>query len=293
MAGNGKPKTFGIVLRESSDGQVTALGKELAQWLSSRGCSVMAEGGHAKTLGVGAATDRADLARKTQMVVVLGGDGTLLATARATAEAGPPLLGVNLGRLGFLTAVGPEEAKLILERVLQGDYEIEERTMLDVAVVRDGRPLSRHVALNDAVVDKGAIARMIRVDVLIDGKHLTEYAADGLIVSTPTGSTGYSLGAGGPLLHPALSAFVITPICPHMLSTRPIVIPDQSEVLVRLASPTQEVTLTIDGQVAVPLDPGDTVRVCRSAHKTRLVRGTDKTYYALLREKFNWNQETD
>ncbi len=288
----GAIQTVAIALREGRDGAVLEAGRELSAFLRRQRRQILTDSPEAPALSARQVPTRADLG-EADLVIALGGDGTLLSTARAIAPTGKPLLGVNLGRLGFLTDVSREKISEILPRILEGNFETQNRTMLEATVVRDGRPAQQQVALNDVVVDKGSIARLLRVNVKIDGRQLTEYAADGLIVATPTGSTGYSLAAGGPLLHPDVAAFAVTPICPHMLSTRPIVIPDASEVGIELTHPASDVTLTVDGQVAIALQSADAVRVRKSAHVTRLVRVPGRTYYETLREKFHWNEPAE
>ncbi|MBI4160892.1 MAG: NAD(+)/NADH kinase [Acidobacteria bacterium] len=226
---------------------------------------------------------------KVDLVVVLGGDGTLLSVAREVAPFGIPILGVNLGSLGFLTEFTLAEMTDSLGGVLAGRCAMDRRMMLDARLFRGRRLAARHHLLNDVVLNKSALARIIDIDVDIDGRYITSYRADGLIVCTPTGSTAYSLSAGGPILHPDLRSFCITPICPHTLANRPLVIPAPMTVAIRPRVPAGEnVYLTLDGQVGFPLHSGDRVEVRRSRHTIRLVRVPGKPYFDVLRRKLKW-----
>jgi NAD+ kinase len=232
---------------------------------------------------------REQLPGQVDLLVVLGGDGTLLAAARL-AERPVPILPVNLGGLGFLTSVTLEELYPILEQVFEGRNRISERVLLEVEVLREGKIVERQRALNDAVLNKGTLARMIEVDLHIDGTYVCRYRADGLIISTPTGSTAYSLAAGGPIVYPLVEAFLITPICPHMLTNRPLVIPNTSTIEVEFQAGEEPVYLTLDGQVGVELTRGDRVAARKAGTKLRLVRPQRKTYFEILRNKLKWGE---
>ena len=223
------------------------------------------------------------------LVVVLGGDGTLLSVARALKH-GAPILGVNLGTLGFLTDVGRAELYPALVDLLAGDFRIEERALLDVHLQRAGGDGASWRVLNDAVITKSALARIVELTYRIDGHLLAACRSDGLIISTPTGSTAYNLSAGGPILDPQLPVVVLTPICPHTLTLRPVVVADSSVIEVTLETPREEVFLTLDGQEGVPLDEGDRVRVSRSTAKARLVKTTGRGFFDGLREKLHWGE---
>lgn len=233
---------------------------------------------------------RAVLAEKVDLLIVLGGDGTLLSAARALHGHNVPILAVNLGALGFLTSVTLDELYPALEQVLAGEHLTSERMMLEATLSRSAAAAERHTALNDAVVNKSALARMLDFDVYVDKNHVGRYRADGLIVATPTGSTAYSLAAGGPIIHPDLDAFVITPICPHMLTNRPLVIPGAARVDVDFSASEDPVYLTLDGQTGIQLGPGDRVGITKSANKVKLVRPPGKTYYEILRNKLRWGE---
>jgi NAD+ kinase len=232
---------------------------------------------------------REQLPGQVDLLVVLGGDGTLLAAARL-AERPVPILPVNLGGLGFLTSVTLEELYPILEQVLEGRNRISERVLLEVEVLREDKIVERQRALNDAVLNKGTLARMIEVDLHIDGTYVCRYRADGLIISTPTGSTAYSLAAGGPIVYPLVEAFLITPICPHMLTNRPLVVPNTSTIEVEFQAGEEPVYLTLDGQVGVELTHGDRVAARKAGTKLRLVRPQRKTYFEILRNKLKWGE---
>ncbi|HJY88324.1 MAG TPA: NAD(+)/NADH kinase [Candidatus Acidoferrales bacterium] len=232
---------------------------------------------------------REQLPGQVDLLIVLGGDGTLLAAARLT-EGSVPILPVNLGGLGFLTSVTLEELYPILEQVLEGRHRISERVLLEAEVLREGKVVERQRALNDAVLNKGTLARMIDVDLHIDRTYVCRYRADGLIISTPTGSTAYSLAAGGPIVYPLVEAFLITPICPHMLTNRPLVIPNTSEIEVEFQAGEEPVYLTLDGQVGVELRYGDRVAARKAGTKLRLVRPQRKTYFEILRNKLKWGE---
>jgi NAD+ kinase len=222
------------------------------------------------------------------LILVLGGDGTLLKAARLYGGPGTPLLGVNLGGLGFLTEIALEEFYSILEKIFQGDFQTETRMMLKAQIVRQDQVLEPTVFLNDMVINKGALARIIDLETSIDNQFLTIYRGDGLIVATPTGSTAYNLAAGGPILHPALRTIILTPICPFTLTNRPIILQDNSVIDIRLGAKARDVWLTIDGQIGYPLMPGDLVQVQRATGQITLIKSPLKNYFEILRTKLKW-----
>jgi NAD+ kinase len=231
---------------------------------------------------------RAALAERADLIVVLGGDGTLLSVARLVGGSGVPILGVNLGHLGFLTATTLGAMYPTLEQVLRGDHAAEARMMLTASVSRDGTVTSEHLALNDLVVSKGPQGRMIDLEVCADGQLMTAYRADGLIIATPTGSTAYNLSAGGPILFPTMDAFVLTPICSHTLTNRPIVLPPTAVVELRLLADVPDVALWLDGQPGGTVTPKDLVRIGRAEARIRLIRDPEKTCFQVLRAKLKW-----
>ena len=264
---------------------------QLLPWLTTRGHCVVLEKETADLVpsAVTDAAGRAELPGQVDLLIILGGDGTLLSMARAVGDLGVPLLGVNLGGLGFLTATTLDEMFPALEAYFGGHMAIEERMLLAARIMRKGQPLGEYAALNDIVITKSAMSRIIDLSVSVDGRHATAYRADGLIISTPTGSTAYSLSAGGPILFPTMDAVVLTPICSHTLTNRPIVVPGTDRIEVTLLA-DQEVMATMDGQVGVGLREGDTVEVCKAAARIRLVRFPQKDFFSVLRTKLKWGE---
>ena len=235
--------------------------------------------------------ERSEIAACTpEFAIVLGGDGTLLAAARAVSGSGIPILAINLGSLGFLTEVRVEESENALAAVLGGNCIREKRTMLSCELLRRGQEIGRFTALNDVVIAKGAIARLLSVAVKVDDEFVADYSADGVIISTPTGSTAYSLAAGGPVLVPAVNAFIVTPVSPHALTHRPLVVPDSSQIALLVKEGAEEVILTIDGQTPVEMLKGDEVICKRSANHVELFRLPGRTFFEVLRTKLKWGE---
>lgn len=279
-------RRVGVVAKPGSEDAVEAT-RELADWLRRRGLEVTLDAETRAAVeepGCGVF----DPAERYDLVVALGGDGTLLAVARVLAE-GVPILGVNLGTLGFLTEVNRGELYPSLVRVLDGRFAIEERSLLDAEVKSaDAGRCNRYRVLNDAVVTKDALASIIELSLRVDGNLVARFRADGLIVSSPTGSTAYNLSAGGPIVYPRLPVVVLTPICPHALTLRPVVVPDDSRIEITLETPREEVFLTLDGQEGCPLGAGDTVSIVQSGTAVRLVKVSGRTFYDSLRGKLRW-----
>ena len=285
---NSPVRKIGFVLKRH-DPRVRDVVIEIIPWLQARGVEVFLEQETARQYPLSSSvTTPEGLPAHVDVVAVFGGDGTFLYAARLVAGSGVPLLGINLGSLGFLTEVKLEEMHAAFERLLSGQYWLEERVLLDVKVIRQGTQLAQYLALNDAVINKGALARIIEMEVSVNSELVTITRADGLIISTPTGSTAYSLAAGGPILYPTLGAFIITPICPHTLSNRPVVVPDGAPVEVCLRHGT-DVMLTVDGQVGTPLMQGDCIRIEKASATIRLIQATQSTFFKLLREKLMWH----
>ena len=238
--------------------------------------------------------DRADVPSQVDILLVLGGDGTLLSTAKAIAESGKdvPILAVNFGSLGFLTEITRPEIFSSLEAVINGQATHDLRMMLRATTTTTGAPPFSHMALNDVVFSRTALSRMIELSVSVGDQFVTTVKADGLIVATPTGSTAYNLAAGGPIVHPAMDALVLTPIAPHMLTNRPIVIPTEREVRVRSTSSNagDEVYVTVDGQTGFGLQEGDELAIAKSERPLRLIRSTTRSYFEVLRQKLKWNE---
>ncbi len=273
------------------DPRCQGVADELIDWLEQRGCKPLVESHLARHTGSEHGLSEQEIREQATLVVVLGGDGTLISVARLFSGKEVPIIAVNLGSLGFLTEVTVEKMYPLLEQCLNSTPRISERMMLDVMVTRGSEVISRCHVLNDAVINKGAIARIIDLEARVDGHFLTTFKADGLIISTPTGSTGYSLSAGGPIVQPLMRCIVITPICPHTLTNRPIVISDESVIRIVVKSSFDEkVYLTLDGQVGVELQEGDSIEIRRALKTTALVTSPDKDYFTILRTKLKWGE---
>jgi NAD+ kinase len=265
---------------------------KLLDWLRARKIDVCIDAETREAAGASAAAclTREQLAAQVDLLIVLGGDGTLLSAARALGNHHVPILAVNLGGLGFLTSVTLDEMYPALEQVLAGHHRTSERMMLDAEIVRDGQVTERQCALNDAVANKAAIARMLDFDVYVNDDSVGRYRADGLVVATPTGSTAYSLAAGGPIVDPDLDAFVVTPICPHMLTNRPLVVPGSARITLDFAAANEPVYITLDGQIGFQLKPKDRVTITQSKSRVALVRPPAKSYFEVLRNKLKWGE---
>jgi NAD+ kinase len=282
-------KTVGIFSRPNIESAPEILAK-LLTWLDERGIAVHLDHVSANYVNRTDGVDREHVPDDTQLIIVLGGDGTLLSAARAINGRDIPLFAANLGGLGFLTAITIEQLFPELERLLRGEHRIGRRSMLHCDVVRGDEVVASYTALNDVVFTKMAIARVIDLEVYWNKHFICKYKADGLIISTPTGSTAYSLAAGGPIIFPQVAALTITPICPHMLTNRPVIVPDSGEITVSARSEDEEIYLTVDGQVGQPLKRDDRV-VCRnSEHTLQLVRPPKMLFFDVLRQKLKWGE---
>jgi NAD+ kinase len=279
-----KLKRVGVVAKRTSHEAAETAG-ELAEWLRRRDLEVFLDGPTLQALG--RREPAFTLTADCDLVVALGGDGTLLSVARAVSP-GIPILGVNLGNLGFLTEIGRADLYPALLAVLAGKFRIEARSLFDVERRGDGRSPEHFRVLNDAVITKSAMSRIIELTMMVDGHLIARYRSDGLIISTPTGSTAYNLSAGGPIVNPLLPVAVLTPICPHALSLRPIVVPGTSRIEVTLETQREEVFLTLDGQEGRELAYHETVAVTQSAAAVHLVKVSDRSFYDNLREKLRW-----
>ncbi len=273
------------------DPRCLGVASDLIKWLEERGCTPMVEEQLTRELGYPKALAETEIREQAELVVVLGGDGTLISVARLFSGKDVPILGVNLGSLGFLTEITVEELYTRLEKCLEGSPRVSERMMLEVTLHREGKEDEKFHVLNDMVINKGALARIVDLETKVNRHFLTTYKADGLIVSTPTGSTGYSLSAGGPIIHPLMSCIVITPICPHTLTNRPIVVTDESIISITVTSSFEEkVYLTLDGQVGFELREGDSVEVRKALKTTSLVMSRSRDYFEILRTKLKWGE---
>jgi NAD+ kinase len=283
-------QTIGIISRPRRSNLAVVV-PPLLKWLEGRGIQTRFDEETASSLSDGSKGQTRELvADASQLLLVLGGDGTMLAAARLAAPRGIPILPINMGSLGFLTSFTVDELHPALDDTLEGRFSLSERVMISVGLERAGKVIDNQRVLNEMVVNKGALARMIELELTIDADFVCRYRADGLIVATPTGSTAYSLSAGGPIVHPAVESFVITPICPHTLSDRPLVVRDSSCIEMKLSGNTESVFLTLDGQRGIPLQPTDRVRVCRAKEMLKLIQPPKKSYFEILRSKLKWGE---
>src|SRR5712672_441943 len=270
---------------------ITDIVRPLLEWLAKRAIRAVYDTETAASLrDESGGRARETLAQESDLLLVLGGDGTLLAAAREAAPRGIPVLPINLGSLGFLTSFTLGELYSALEGTLAGQLAASERVMLNASLMREGETIESQLVLNEAVITKGALARMIEIELSIDEDFVCRYRADGLIVATPTGSTAYSLSAGGPIVHPAVESWIITPICPHTLSDRPVVVRDSSLIEVHLSGDTESVFLTLDGQTGIPMQAADVVRMRRASERLRLIQPAQKSYFEILRNKLKWGE---
>ena len=280
-------KKIGIIAkpRKKDAGPVLSC---LVRWLKEKGIEPLMDQETAGLIDFKSTHKRQDIAAFSDFIIVLGGDGTLLSVARLIGGGGTPILGVNLGSLGFLTEVTLDEMYPLLDKILVGEMIIDERWTLEASVQRGGKELSVHTVLNDVVINKGALARMILMETVVDGKFLNTYRADGLIISTPTGSTAYSLSAGGPIIYPTVGAIIISPICPHTITNRPIVLREDAAVEVTLRTENEDVLMTLDGQEGHPLQYLDKVVIRKAKSTIKLIISPEKDYYQVLRQKLRW-----
>lgn len=267
--------------------------EKLKDWFKQKGIKVFSEEMKTKGSLDGSCEESMVIPKTVDWVVVLGGDGTLLGAARRVGRFGSPILGVNLGGLGFLTGIPFERLYPVIEMMINGRLEVESRVMLETKVLRKRKVVCRFEVLNDVVINKGTLARIIDLGVAINEEFLTTFRADGLIISTPTGSTAYNLSAGGPILYPTMETFILTPICPFTLTNRPIIIPDTSVIQIKIKNESEEaVLLTFDGQVGFDLYYDDKVIIRKSEKKIKLFRPPDHSYFNILRTKLMWGGTT-
>lgn len=279
-----------VILAKMGTARGIKIAAELGQWLQERGVEVRFDRDTAAALGLPDGVGRNDIGQNADLLIGIGGDGTLLSAARSAGPLGVPILGINFGSLGFLTELQPDESFAGLKAVLSGNYTVEERRALRVRHLRGGTLQSEYAVLNDAVLAKSTLARMILIEVRVDDEHVATYTSDGLIVSTPTGSTAYSLSAGGPILDPRMSAFVITPICPHTMTHRPLVVPGSVRVEIFLRGAGEAVYLTLDGQIGLPFENDDSLTIDDHPSPVRLVRVSHRPFFEILRRKLRWGE---
>ena len=268
---------------------------ELTEWLESKNCTVYLEPDTADLIGKKPSTSKEEVSSNSDLIIVLGGDGTLLKVAGIAHPHEVPILGVNLGSLGFLTETTMENLYPTLEEVLNSKCEVENRMLLNAQVLRNGEKIEDFNVLNDIVINNGALARIVNLEVFVDGQYMTSYRADGLIIASPTGSTAHSLSAGGPIIHPSIRALVLSPICPFALTNRPIVIPDSATIKVQLTTRNEDedVRVTLDGQTGYSMKSGDILEAKKADIPLKLVQTPGKNYYQLLRKKLHWGGTTE
>ena len=260
----------------------------LREWMLKRGLDVYLEEGIAAKIGCLPGVDKEKLWAMVDLIVVFGGDGTILRTARLVRGRDVPIVGINLGVFGYLTEVNLDEMYSALELILAGDFQVEKRMMLDVEIQGGGEPFREGTVLNDVVINRGNLSRIVEFETTVDGRYLTTFKADGLIIATPTGSTAYSLAAGGPIVFPELNSILINPICPHTLTNRPLILPEGAVVRVALCALEQGATVTLDGQVSFTVKYGDSVTIRKSRYVTTLISSPHRGYLEILRTKLGW-----
>jgi NAD+ kinase len=281
-------KTIGLIANASKKG-APDLARSVKAALDRLGLQTRSDAATAQMLGAPAGTPIPELFQCCDLILVLGGDGTLLQVVYEAVFPAPPLLAVNLGTLGFLTGAGPADYGQVLQDMLEGRVTFSERTLLSVEVLREGEVFWKGRALNDVVVSRGERSRLIRLEVEIDGEALTEYNADGLIIATPTGSTAYSLSAGGPVLAPDSGVFVVTPICPHVLTNRSMIVNDRSRIGIHPSAGQNGVCLTVDGREPLLLGEKDILRIGLASERVRLVFPREVSFFEVLRQKLKWS----
>ena len=287
-----KAKKIGVFCKPKAPSATDILGR-LIPWLRKQNYHIFLDTGTAAIINETSSYEKREISQQADLLIVLGGDGTLLSVARAAHPHNIPILAVNLGSLGFLAEISIEELYPTLENILAGKFEIENRMLLNACIWRNGEKVEDHNVLNDVVINKGAVARVINLQVLVDGQYMTSYRADGLIIATPTGSTAYSLSAGGPIIHPSMHTLVLSPICPFTLTNRSILIPDQSIIQVKLAAEYDDVRVTLDGQEGYDMRAGDILEIKKTKTSLQLIRGPNKNYYQILRDKLHWGSQND
>jgi len=280
-------KNIAIVVKPHAE-EVADITIQICDYLKSEGKNVLLEERTASVLGYSDFTAHNEIKNNADLLIVLGGDGTLISSNRIISGANIPILGVNLGRLGFLTETKVEEALDTVKKVLSGNYKFDNRMKLISDIFYDEEKVFSTEVLNDIVINKGALARIIDIEVHIDNQYVNTYRADGLIISTPTGSTAYTLAAGGPLVYPTLNSIILTPICPHSLTHRPIVIHDDSEIKIRILNDDEKVFITYDGQIGRKMSLKEEIIIYKSAQPVKLIVSQKRNYFALLKEKLGW-----
>ncbi|MDR2862032.1 MAG: NAD(+)/NADH kinase [Syntrophobacterales bacterium] len=286
-----KIKKIGMTanVQKSSSARYT---RSLRDWLQARGIQVLLEEEIAREIGAAGGLEIKELAANVDLIVVFGGDGTILRLAHSLCGIDVPIAGINIGRLGYLAVINLREMYNVLAAILAGNLQIEERMMLDVSILISGRE-EKHTVLNDVVISRGRFQRMVGVDTFIDDQYLATLEGDGIIVATPTGSTAYSLSAGGPVVYPQMSSLVITPLCPHTLTNRPLIAPAHVVVTMKVAAQAPGAVVALDGMISCDLSLGDMITVKQSPHVTRMISSPLRGYWEILRTKLGWGRLTE
>ena len=292
ITGGEKAKRIGVFCKPKAPSATNILSR-LIPWLRKQNYHIFLDKGTAAIINETSSYEKREISQQADLLIVLGGDGTLLSVARAAHPHNIPILAVNLGNLGFLAEISIDELYPTLENILAGKFEIENRMLLNACIWRNEEKVEDHNVLNDVVINKGVVARVINLQVLVNGQYMTSYRADGLIIATPTGSTAYSLSAGGPIIHPSMHTLVLSPICPFTLTNRSILIPDQSIIQVKLAAEYDDVRVSLDGQESYDMKAGDILEIKKTKTSLQLIRGPNKNYYQILRDKLHWGSQSD
>jgi NAD+ kinase len=282
------PPLIGLIAHVGKPG-AAALVEVLREDFAQAGATVHLETKTAELVGAKPGGSTQELGKTCELLVALGGDGTILQLLHDLGENIRPIFGINLGSLGFLTCVSSAAHDHAVKCIVARDYALSHRTLLEIRIEKDGAIIEKRIALNDAVISRGAVSRLIRLNARIDGHMLTDYNADGLVISTPTGSTAYSLSAGGPILTPDCGVFAITPICPHVLTNRSVIISDQARITITPCAGQRDVHLTVDGQAPLRIEPEQTIEICKAAASLPLAMLTDITFSEVLRQKLKWS----
>ncbi len=284
-----KKLKFGIVGKKENK-EVFKITKELCQWLQQKKVDFLVERELGEPINISNLADENDLVSKIDILIVLGGDGTFLGASRLVDGNDVEILGVNLGGLGFLTEFTEDELYLILEKILEGKYETEKRELLRSKLVRNNEVVGTYSALNDLVINNGPVSRVVDLAIYINGEHITTPKADGIIFSTPTGSTAYSLSAGGPIVYPTLPVIIMTPICPHVLTNRPLVVSSDTEIKVEILQDAHNTYVTLDGQIGFPLEKGDEIYLKNSDSHINIIKSPFRDYFSILKTKLMWGE---
>jgi len=285
-------RKIGLFCKPKAPSGAATLSK-LIPWLSKRNYQIFLDKETAALVNETSSYQKEEISQQADLLIVLGGDGTLLGVARSAHPYDVPILAVNLGSLGFLTEVSLDQFYPVLENVLAGKFAVERRMLLNACIWRNGKKVEDHNVLNDVVINKGVVARVINLQVLVNGQYMTSYRADGLIIATPTGSTAYSLSAGGPIIHPSMHTLVLSPICPFTLTNRSILIPDHSIIQVKLVAEYEDARITLDGQEGYDMKAKDILEIQKTKTTLKLIPGPDKNYYQTLRQKLQWGTQNE